>query len=71
MGAISQIFKDGVAQGVFINRHPVALADTFWSIFSGVILWLTSKKLIDESKDFLKETLSVAFDVFYKGVKAR
>ena len=69
MGAISQIFKDGVAQGVFINRHPVALADTFWSIFSGVILWLTSKKLIDESKDFLKETLSVAFDVFYKGVK--
>jgi AcrR family transcriptional regulator len=71
MGAISQIFKDGVAQGVFINRHPVALADTFWSVFSGVILWLTSKKLIDESKDFLKETLSVAFDVFYKGVKAK
>lgn len=70
MGAISQIFKDGVDQGVFIDRHPVALADTFWSVFSGVILWLTSKKLIDESKDFLKETLSVAFDVFYKGVKA-
>lgn len=70
MGAISQIFKDGVARGVFIDRHPVALADTFWSVFSGVILWLTSKKLIDESKDFLKETLSVAFDVFYKGVKA-
>ncbi|MCU0559874.1 MAG: TetR/AcrR family transcriptional regulator [Desulfobacterales bacterium] len=70
MGAISQIFKDGVARGVFIDRHPVALADTFWSVFSGVILWLTSKRLIDESKDFLKETLSVAFDVFYKGVKA-
>lgn len=70
MGAISQIFRDGVDQGVFISRHPVALADTFWSVFSGVILWLTSKKLIDESKDFLKETLSVAFDVFYKGVKA-
>lgn len=70
MGAISQIFKDGVARGIFIDRHPVALADTFWSVFSGVILWLTSKRLIDESKDFLKETLSVAFDVFYKGVKA-
>jgi AcrR family transcriptional regulator len=69
MGAISQIFKDGVARGIFIDRHPVALADTFWSVFSGVILWLTSKRLIDESKDFLKETLSVAFDVFYKGVK--
>jgi AcrR family transcriptional regulator len=71
MGAISQIFKEGVAKGVFINHHPVALADTFWSVFSGVILWLTSKKLIDESKDFLKETLSVAFEIFYKGVKAK
>lgn len=71
MGAISQIFKEGVAKGIFINHHPVALADTFWSVFSGVILWLTSKKLIDESKDFLKETLSVAFEIFYKGVKAK
>ena len=70
MGAISQIFKDGVARGVFIDRHPMALADTFWSLFSGVILWLTSKRLIDESKDFLKETLSLAFEVYYKGVKA-
>jgi AcrR family transcriptional regulator len=71
MGAISQIFKEGVAQGIFIKHHPMALADTFWSVFSGVILWLTSKKLIDESKDFLKETLSVAFEIFYKGVKAK
>ncbi len=71
MGAISQIFKEGVAKGIFINHHPVALADTFWSVFSGVILWLTSKKLIDENKDFLRETLSVAFEIFYKGVKAK
>jgi AcrR family transcriptional regulator len=71
MGAISQIFREGVAKGIFINHHPVALADTFWSVFSGVILWLTSKKLIDESKDFLKETLSVAFEIFYNGVKAK
>jgi AcrR family transcriptional regulator len=71
MGSIAQIFKDGVAQGIFIDRHPVALADTFWSVFSGVILWLTSKKLINESKDFLKETLAVAFEVFHRGLKAK
>jgi AcrR family transcriptional regulator len=71
MGSIAQIFKDGVAQGIFIDRHPVALADTFWSIFSGVILWLTSKKLINESKDFLKETLTVAFEVFHRGLKIK
>jgi hypothetical protein len=47
----------------------VALADTFWSIFSGVILWMTSKKLVDDGKDHLKETLTLAFDIFYRGIK--
>jgi AcrR family transcriptional regulator len=69
MTSIVQIFKDGVAKGLFIDRHPVALADMFWSLFSGVILWMTSKKLISESKDHLKETLALAFDIFYRGIK--
>lgn len=68
MGSIAQIFKEGVSQGLFLDRHPVALADTLWSLFSGVILWMTSKKLVNEGKDQLKETLEVAFDVFYKGL---
>jgi AcrR family transcriptional regulator len=68
MGSIAQIFKDGVSQKLFIECHPVALADTLWSLFSGVILWMTSKKLVSDGKDQLKETLEVAFDVFYKGL---
>jgi AcrR family transcriptional regulator len=68
MKSIVQIFKDGVSKGLFIDRHPVALADMFWSLFSGVILWMTSKKLVNESKDHLKETLALAFDIFYRGV---
>jgi AcrR family transcriptional regulator len=71
MQSIAQIFRDGVAQGIFIDQHPVAMADTFWALFSGVILWLTSKKLINEEKDYLKETLAVAFDVFHRGLKVR
>jgi len=68
MGSIAQILKDGVSQKLFIECHPVALADTLWSLFSGVILWMTSKKLVSDGKDQLKETLEVAFDVFYKGL---
>jgi hypothetical protein len=71
MGSIVQIFKDGVAKGLFIDRHPVALADTFWSLFSGVILWMTSKKLVNQGKDHLKDTLTLAFEVFYRGIKAK
>jgi hypothetical protein len=60
-----------VAKGLFIDRHPVALADTFWSLFSGVILWMTSKKMISEGKDHIKETLVLAFDLFYRGIQVK
>lgn len=71
MNSISKIFKAGVDKGIFADHHPVALADTFWGTFSGVILWLTSKKLINEDKDYLKETLAVAFDLFLRGLKVK
>jgi AcrR family transcriptional regulator len=69
LGSIAQIFKEGVDQGIFVDRHPLALADTFWSLFSGVVLWLTSKKIIDEKKDYLKQTLDVAFEIFTRGLR--
>jgi AcrR family transcriptional regulator len=70
LGSIAKIFKEGVEQGLFIDRHPVALADSFWSLFSGVVLWLTSKKLINAEKDYLKQTLEIAFEIFRRGIKA-
>ena len=69
LGSIAQIFKEGVDKGIFVDQHPLALADTFWSLFSGVVLWLTSKRIIDEKKDYLKQTLDVAFDIFGRGIK--
>jgi AcrR family transcriptional regulator len=70
LGSIAKIFREGVEQGLFIDRHPVALADSFWSLFSGVVLWLTSKKLINAEKDYLKQTLEIAFEIFRRGIKA-
>lgn len=69
LGSIAQIFKDGVEKDIFIDKHPVALADTFWALFSGVVLWLTSKKIIDERKDYLKQTMDVGFEIFCRGLK--
>lgn len=66
--AISSIFKEGIDQGSFVDRHPVALADIFWALFSGVILWNTSKRIIDTRKDYLMQTLQAAFEVFGRGV---
>jgi AcrR family transcriptional regulator len=69
LSAISKIFQEGVEEGLFIDRHPVALSDTFWALFSGIVLWLTSKKIIDEQKDYLKQTLDIAFEIFRRGLK--
>ena len=69
LGHISSIFQEGIDQGIFIDRHPTALADVFWSLFSGVILWEASKNVIDEDKDYLKTTLALAFDLFCRGLK--
>jgi len=68
LGAIASIFEAGIKAGVYVDKHPIALADIFWSLFSGVVLWNTSKKIIDEEKDYLKDTLGIAFDLFARGI---
>ncbi|MDY6791837.1 MAG: TetR/AcrR family transcriptional regulator [Thermodesulfobacteriota bacterium] len=69
IGSMARIFKEGIKKGVFTERHPVALSDTFWAFFSGIILWSTSKKIINEDKDYIKNTLQLGFDIFRKGIK--
>lgn len=71
IGAISKIFEEGTQQGLFIDMHPMALADIFWSLFSGVVLWEASKKILNEEKDYLRQTLTVAFHLFEAGVQKR
>jgi len=71
IGGIATIFDSGIRQGFFIDRHPTALADIFWSLFSGVVLWEASKKSIDEEKDYLKPTLKIAFEIFARGIQKK
>ncbi|MBW1848476.1 MAG: TetR/AcrR family transcriptional regulator [Deltaproteobacteria bacterium] len=71
LGGIAKIFEDGAKKDFFIERHPIALADIFWALFSGVVLWEASKKVIDERKDYLKQTLKIAFELFKRGLEKR
>ncbi|RTZ99162.1 MAG: TetR/AcrR family transcriptional regulator [Deltaproteobacteria bacterium] len=70
IGDMARIFEEGIEKGRFIKAHPMALSDILWSLFSGVILWEASKNAINQDKDYLKETLKVAFDLFRRGVGA-
>lgn len=67
---LALIFDEGIKKGVFIKKHPNELADIFWSIYSGVVLWEDSKNFLNKDKNFIKETLGTAIDIFIKGVIA-
>jgi hypothetical protein len=68
LAILSDIFKDDTGQNVFASHHPIAIADIVWSLFTGVVLWEESKRMIDNEKDFLKQTLDVAFEIFSRGM---
>ncbi len=65
---MADIFEDGIKNKRLVDYKPVVVADIFWSLFSGIILWETSKKMIDGEKDFLKTTLDTAFEIFFRGI---
>ena len=67
--AIAQIFEDGVRDGDFLDRHPVAFADIVWSLFSGLVLWEDTKKGLNSGKDFLRPTLELALELIGRGIK--
>lgn len=68
---MAAIFQEGMRRKMFVDRHPTAVADILWSLFSGIILWETSKKIINGEKDFIKETFDTAFEIFSRGIMRR
>ncbi len=69
LGAMASIFEAGIKKGAFIDRHPVALGDTLWALFSGLVLWEESKRIINNDKNYLKQTLEIAFEIFSRGIR--
>ena len=70
-GSIRRFFEAGIRDGLFRNNSPAALADTAWSIFTGLVIWEESKKMFNPEKDYLKSTLDLAFKVFCSGVEKK
>jgi AcrR family transcriptional regulator len=68
LNVLAQIFKEGSGKKGFMDNNPTAVADIVWSLFTGVVLWEESKRMIDDEKNFLKQTLDVAFEIFTRGV---
>lgn len=69
MCMFKDVYEEGVREGIFRPGHGMAHAEIMWSIFAGLVLWEEGKRKTKPDKDFLKPTLSRAFDVFLSGLK--
>jgi AcrR family transcriptional regulator len=67
--SLAKIFEQGIAEDRFSENNPIALADIIWTIFTGSVLWEESKRMINPRKDYLKQTLALAIDIFSRGLK--
>jgi len=65
---LADILKDSSNRNTVLTRQPTAVADIARSLFTGVVLWEESKRMIDDGKDYLKDTLDIAFEIFARGV---
>jgi AcrR family transcriptional regulator len=65
---MANIFEEGIRKNMFVDKHPTAVADILWSLFSGIVLWETSKRILNGEKDFLRETFDTAFEIFSHGI---
>ena len=70
-GAIIDVVKEGIDTGVFIDEHPVAMADVIWGSYAGVVLWVDSKRLLNDQKDFVRSTLRTTFKIILQGMKVK
>lgn len=70
LNVLAEIFKDGSSRDDFLDDNPTAVADIVWSLFTGVVLWEESKRMIDDDKDHLKKALDIAFEIFARGISS-
>ena len=66
---MANIFEYGIKHKVFINKNPLALANIIWALFSGIVLWVESKRIIHNENNHLKQALEIAFEIFTKGIQ--
>ena len=65
---LADIFKKTSDGNSFLNRHSNAVADIVWSLFTGVVLWEESKRLVDDDSEHMKNTLDTAFEIVARGI---
>lgn len=65
---ISKIFAEGMETHDFIDKQPETLSEIMWALFSGVVLWEESKRLIRNQDETHRPAFDTAFEIFSRGI---
>lgn len=68
---IASTIRDEIKQETLCKENPMIVADIIWGIFFGIIFRFKSKSQLDFRKGFPKETLELAFKIFYQGIRVK
>jgi AcrR family transcriptional regulator len=68
-GQLSNIFSEGIQNGLFIERRPEAFTGILWGIFSGMVLVNEIQESFTAHVNDLPKTLENAFEVFARGIQ--
>jgi AcrR family transcriptional regulator len=71
LDTLSGIFAGTRNDGFMEDFDPQRLALILWALFSGLVLWEESKRILNPQKNFLKPTMDLAFEVFWRGIRKR
>ncbi len=66
---LASIMREGIDKGMFLPGHPMAMADSLWGLFTGLVVWEGAKRMHDNKKDYLKPTLQAGYEIFKRGLK--
>jgi AcrR family transcriptional regulator len=65
---ISRIFEEGISGQVFIEKAPKELSNVIWALFSGIVLWEESKRIINDQSAPVNPIFDTAFEIFSRGI---
>lgn len=69
MQKIARVFEAGIKAGAISGLSPTTLAEVFWSLFTGAVLWQAGlDRSEDRNEDTFKQMLGTSFDVFRRGL---
>jgi len=67
--SVAAMFADEMRKGTIREGNPTILADMVWSLFSGIVLWEESKRMINPDRYQLETSIATAFDLMRRGLE--